>query len=193
MFCTHKITSSNLVISTILILNSMKYILIPRSYTYYNILGKCDLLDKHNILYKSYFILANNNFSCNFFSFPKGGPNSLILKEFLTQRKLSFKKTNEKSLDYFITSLRKKHFFLYLDVLLNSLFLTNEWIFSHSNFLVGSHVLINSVFVNLFCTYSSLISNKTPNNMTLVNIFKQEVSTKLFMSYLLLPNLNLGE
>ena len=190
MFCIHKTISSSLVISKINII-FMKHNLIPRMLIYHKLLGGYDLVDKYkktkirtfcNVRKIIPYIILNKCTENNL--------NMLLFKEFLTQKKIFLRTLPKKNLtafETFVLSSRKKYFYLYLEIMTQSLFLLNCTLLgNNSDYSIKIKMLnySNSFFSHLNCSFKL---PKTSSNFNFGFIRDEKIG--IFKNYFFIPNL----
>ncbi len=108
----------------------MKYNLNSRLYLYHKTISKYDFIEKYINFLQSNTILRHFKINCNIYQEFHNNLNELFHKELLTYKKVHLKIKNtshfKQGFTQVVVSIRKKYLFFYLELLLNSVFLTKK-------------------------------------------------------------------
>lgn len=138
----------------------MKLSLTSRLYLHHIILSRYDFTDKYINFIQFNLNLRNIKINCTIYDLTQNSLNELFFKELLTYRKFHIKKpiqTSKLKTVQFLTSIKKMYIYIFLELLLNSVFLFTKIVFlrsKDSSFYVFKFPI---VFINnFFYTYLGL-------------------------------------
>ena len=160
----------------------------PRLQIYHSLVGKYDLLDKYKFSKERFtsikcvkLLYLSNKFNVH-------NLNIILFKEFLSQQHLKIKNSLYRT--SLITTLRNSLMFLYLEFLLNSIFLNTKLSFSFFSSTLVINLILNFLSGNEFLVFLSEVSSERNNffKLTLmVNFCNSNVDLSSFLVYYFVP------
>ena len=167
---------------------------ISKLHLYTSTLGKYDLIDKYKNMFFSSINLKNFKFY-NLFCKPiKTSLSTIVLKEFLTHKKVYAKKLNNQNFYHFIISIRKKYLFMYTEALMNFVFSLTIKNYSFTKTFSIIDIKISTLTSSHpFFTHLSLDSELSKITWKLILTPTSGVCINTIKNYLFFPSWSKGE